>query len=68
MYASYPFRTRQNKKVNQNRTRQNNGVLIMPFVSQRQRRFLWVRHPEIARKWADEEKKLKAKKKLKVIF
>jgi len=23
----------------------------MPFKSERQRRFLWARHPEIAKKW-----------------
>jgi hypothetical protein len=48
----------------------------MPFRSEAQRRFLWARHPEIARKWADEErmslrgheKKLKAKKKLRRVL
>lgn len=42
----------------------------MPFKSEKQRRFLWLKHPDIARKWADEEKaagkkkvKLRVKKK-----
>jgi hypothetical protein len=26
----------------------------MPFKSEKQRRFLWLKHPEIARKWAHE--------------
>jgi hypothetical protein len=26
----------------------------MPFQSEAQRRFLWLKHPEIARKWAKE--------------
>ena len=26
----------------------------MPFVSEAQRRYLWMAHPEIARKWAAE--------------
>jgi hypothetical protein len=25
----------------------------MPFKSEAQRRFLWMKHPEIARKWSD---------------
>jgi hypothetical protein len=25
----------------------------MPFKSEAQRRYLWAKHPEIARKWAD---------------
>jgi hypothetical protein len=29
----------------------------MPFASESQRRFLWAKHPKIAKKWADEEKK-----------
>jgi hypothetical protein len=38
----------------------------MPFDSEKQRRYLWARHPEIAKRWADEEiaqnrKKLKAR-------
>lgn len=28
----------------------------MPFQSDRQRRFMFARHPQIARRWADEEK------------
>lgn len=27
----------------------------MPFVSEAQRRFMWVHHPEIARRWAHEK-------------
>lgn len=26
----------------------------MPFRSEAQRRFLWMRHPEIAKRWSDE--------------
>jgi hypothetical protein len=26
----------------------------MPFASEKQRRFLWMKHPEIARKWTAE--------------
>lgn len=26
----------------------------MPFRSEKQRRFMWARHPEIARRWTDE--------------
>lgn len=29
----------------------------MPFKSEKQRRFLWLKNPRIARKWADKEKK-----------
>ena len=25
----------------------------MPFQSEKQRRFLWAKHPEIARRWTD---------------
>ncbi len=28
----------------------------MPFKSESQRRYLWSKHPEIAKKWADESK------------
>lgn len=35
----------------------------MPFKSEKQRRFMWSQHPRIARRWADEEKAMKAKKK-----
>jgi hypothetical protein len=41
----------------------------MPFKSEAQRRYLWAKHPEIAQKWADEEKKSffrRKKKKIKV--
>jgi hypothetical protein len=37
----------------------------MPFKSEAQRRFLWSQHPEIAQKWADEEKHKKHHKKKK---
>lgn len=26
----------------------------MPFKSEAQRRFMWAKHPEIAKRWADE--------------
>ena len=26
----------------------------MPFKSEAQRRFLWMKHPEVAQKWSDE--------------
>lgn len=26
----------------------------MPFVSEAQRKFMWARHPRLARKWSDE--------------
>ena len=42
----------------------------MPFKSEKQRRYLWVKHPEIARKWTKKygskpkgKKKGKSKKK-----
>jgi len=25
----------------------------MPFVSEKQRRYLWIHHPEIAKRWSD---------------
>lgn len=28
----------------------------MPFQSEKQRKFMWANHPEIAQRWADEEK------------
>ena len=31
----------------------------MPFKSEKQRRFLWLKHPKIAQKWADEGAKSK---------
>ena len=41
----------------------------MPFVSESQRRYLWAKHPDIARRWTEEHgsaihpKKAKKKKK-----
>jgi hypothetical protein len=36
----------------------------MPFKSEKQRKFMYAQHPEIAKKWSKEEdKKKKAKKK-----
>lgn len=35
----------------------------MPFKSERQRKFMWANHPEIARKWEEEAKKIEASKK-----
>lgn len=29
----------------------------MPFRSEAQRRLMWARHPEIAKRWADEQKR-----------
>jgi len=29
----------------------------MPFKSEKQRKFLWARHPEIAKRWSAEAKK-----------
>ena len=29
----------------------------MPFRSEKQRRYMWMKHPEIAQRWADEAKK-----------
>jgi hypothetical protein len=29
----------------------------MPFKSERQRRFMWAKHPKIARRWANEAKR-----------
>lgn len=26
----------------------------MPYASEKQRRFMWARHPDIARRWEDE--------------
>lgn len=28
----------------------------MPFKSEKQRRFMWAEHPDIAKRWADESK------------
>ena len=33
----------------------------MPFKSEKQRRFMWAKHPEIAKRWAKEEKKSEKK-------
>jgi hypothetical protein len=30
----------------------------MPFKSEAQRRYMWMAHPKIARKWAKKEKKM----------
>ena len=35
----------------------------MPFKSEKQRRYLWANEPEVARKFAHEEKKAKPKRK-----
>lgn len=35
----------------------------MPFKSEKQRRFMWAKHPEIAQRWADEAKSGKKTKK-----
>lgn len=29
----------------------------MPFRSEAQRRLMWAKHPEIAKRWADEQKR-----------
>ncbi len=29
----------------------------MPFKSEKQRRYMWMKHPEIAKRWSDEEHK-----------
>ena len=29
---------------------------MAPFSSEKQRRYMWAKHPKIARRWADEEK------------
>jgi hypothetical protein len=35
----------------------------MPFKSEKQRRFMWAKHPKIAQRWANEAKaKRKARK------
>ena len=39
----------------------------MPFKSEAQRRYLWMNHPHIARKWVDEERAKDRKKKLAVV-
>ena len=35
----------------------------MPFKSEKQRRYMWAKHPEIAKRWAHEEKSNMPKKK-----
>jgi hypothetical protein len=34
-------------------------ILLLPFRSQRQRRFLFAKHPRIARRWAQHTKNIK---------
>lgn len=34
----------------------------MPFRSEKQRRFMWSKHPEIAKRWASEAKGKKGRK------
>jgi len=34
----------------------------MPFKSEKQRRFLWMHHPEVARAWAHSESSVTGKK------
>jgi len=33
----------------------------MPFKSERQRKYMWAKHPKIAKRWAHEKPKKKAK-------
>lgn len=44
----------------------------MPFKSEKQRRFMWAKHPEIARRWAhkygSKPKKRKGKKNRKIRY
>lgn len=37
----------------------------MPFQSERQRRYMWAKHPSIARRWAKEESLLSRARRLK---
>lgn len=37
----------------------------MPYKSDRQRRYLHAKHPQIAKRWDEEERKSKAKRKKK---
>lgn len=37
----------------------------MPFKSERQRRYLWANEPEVARRWANEAKEKKGRRKKK---
>lgn len=41
----------------------------MPFKSEKQRRYMWMKHPDIARRWTEEygSKPKKSKKKPKLI-
>lgn len=34
----------------------------MPFKSEKQRRFMYAKHPEIAKRWSEEEEKMKKHK------
>lgn len=34
----------------------------MPFKSERQRKYLWANHPEIARRWSNETKRRRKRK------
>jgi hypothetical protein len=34
----------------------------MPFASEKQRKWMWVHHPEMAKKWAEEEEKHKRRR------
>lgn len=38
---------------------------MSPFKSESQRKFMWARHPDIAKRWEKETKKKKLPKKLK---
>jgi hypothetical protein len=35
---------------------------LMPFESEKQRRWMWANEPKMARKWNDEEKRKKRRK------
>ena len=35
----------------------------MPFKSEKQRRYLWMHEPEIARRWAEKEKRRRSRRK-----
>jgi len=37
----------------------------MPFKSEKQRKFMWSQHPDIAKRWAKEADRQKTKKKKK---
>lgn len=36
----------------------------MPFKSEKQRKFLWLKHPDIAGRWTEEEKRERFKAKM----